>query len=354
MKPLRILLVDDNRTNLELLRRLVDSLDCCSAVTFSSSVEVMSAAERLEFDIAVMDYQMPGYDGVQLMKKLLGLQKFQDKPMVIVTADTDLEIRMAALNAGAIDFLTKPVNPIEFIARMKNLVALTDARNKLADQATWLQTEVDKAVLKIREREEEIIDRLTLAAGYKDPETAKHTLRVAAYSEAIALSYGLSAEDAGEIRWAAPMHDIGKVAIADAVLLKQGKLTPDEFREMQRHSSVGYEILAGSRSKLLQLAAEIAGSHHERWDGAGYPRGLRGENIPLAARIVAVADTFDALTTARPYKDAWPLERAVEHVCDSAGTHFDPACISAFLKALSSIEKIMIDQHEPQLAWAAA
>ncbi len=238
--------------------------------------------------------------------------------------------RMAALGAGAIDFLTKPVNPLEFQARIRNLMALVDARNKLADKAEWLRTEVEKAMAELRAREEEIIERLTIAASYKDKETSKHTRRVGFYSEAIARAYGLEEALCADIRLASPMHDIDKVAIPDAVLLKAGKLTEQEFAAMQQHTTVGSDILRESRCSLLQLAASIARSHHERWDGQGYPLRLSGTAIPLVGRIVALADNFDALTTVRPYKEAWSIERAVGHIRERAGSQFDPDCVVAF------------------------
>jgi putative two-component system response regulator len=338
---MRILLVDDNNTNLKFLTKLVEKMPECVALPFSQPEEVIAAAPGLEFDIAVIDYQMPVYSGVELLVELVRFEKYRSKSYIIVTADTDTATRMAALNAGAIDFLTKPVNPLEFQARMKNLVALVDARNKLADKADWLRVEVEKAIVELRSREEEIIDRLTIAASYKDAETARHTRRVGAYSEAIAQAYGLDTRLCSDIRLAAPMHDIGKVAISDAILLKTGKLTELEFAEMQRHTVVGCDILRESKSSLLQLAAEVAGSHHERWDGQGYPFRLVGEAIPLSARIVALADNFDALTTARPYKEAWTVDRTIEHIREKAGSQFDPVCVLAFNKALPSIIKIM-------------
>ncbi|UXU08666.1 HD domain-containing phosphohydrolase [Agrobacterium tumefaciens] len=338
---MRILLVDDNKTNLSLLTKLVEKLPGCESVAFSKPEEVLISAPRLDFDIAIIDFQMPIYNGIELLTELLCFERHRDKPVVFVTADTDTATRMAALNAGAIDFLTKPVNPLEFQARVRNLVALVEARNKLADKAEWLRTEVDKAVAELRAREEEIIDRLTIAASYKDCETACHTRRVGLYSEAIARSYGMDAALCSDIRLASPMHDIGKVAIPDAVLLKNGKLTDDEFTVMQGHTVVGFDILRESKSGLLQLAAEIASSHHERWDGQGYPFGLSGDDIPISGRIVAIADNFDALTTVRPYKEAWSVERAVAHIRDNAGTQFDPGCVSAFETALPALLAVM-------------
>ncbi|CAN7656536.1 HD domain-containing phosphohydrolase [Neorhizobium sp. LjRoot104] len=338
---MRILLIDDNKTNLLFLKKLVEKLRC-EAVTYDTPGDLLLAMPALDYDVAIIDFQMPVYNGVELLLEISRFEKYRDKPAVFVTADTDIATRMAALDAGAIDFLTKPVNPLEFQARIRNLMALVDARNKLADKAEWLRTEVEKAVAELRAREEEIIERLTIAASYKDKETAKHTRRVGFYSEAIARAYGLDEPLCTDIRLASPMHDIGKVAIPDAVLLKAGKLTEQEFAAMQQHTTVGSDILRESQSSLLQLAASIASSHHERWDGQGYPLRLSGSAIPLAGRIVALADNFDALTTVRPYKEAWSVERAVAHIRERAGSQFDPECVAAFEEALPSIMSIML------------
>lgn len=342
---MRILLIDDNRTNLVFLTKLVEKIGC-EAIAYMSPEDVLSDMPALDYDIAVIDYQMPTYNGIELLTEIARFEKYRGRPAVFVTADNDSGVRMTALDAGAIDFLTKPVNPLEFQARMRNLVALVDAQNKLADKAAWLKAEVDKAVGELRAREEEIIERLTIAASYKDAETARHTKRVGEYSEAIAHECGLPAALCSDIKLASPMHDIGKVAIPDAVLLKKGMLTELEFAEMQKHTTVGCDILRESKSSLLQLAAEIAGSHHERWDGQGYPLRLSGNAIPLSGRIVALADNFDALTTARPYKEAWSVEKAVEHIVGRAGTQFDPDCVLAFEKALPTILRIMRENAE--------
>ena len=221
---------------------------------------------------------------------------------------------------------------------------LRKANDKLSDRAAWLRSEVDKALAEVRVRDIEIVDRLSLAASYKDAELGSHTKRVGAYSEIIARHLGLSADCCADIRLASPMHDIGKVAIPDSVLTKTGPLTDDEYLMMQHHTVVGGQILSESRSPLLQLAAEIAVSHHEHWNGRGYPNHASGETIPLSARIVAVADTFDALTTTRPYKIAWPRERAIEYICEKSGDQFDPACVEAFRNALHEIVAIMEEE----------
>lgn len=222
---------------------------------------------------------------------------------------------------------------------------LRAANRKLEDKTEWLRSEVDKALAEVRERDIEIVDRLSLAADYKDAELGAHTRRVGAYSEAIARHMGLSEDRCADIRLASPMHDIGKVAIPDSVLLKAGPLTEEEFAVMQKHTVIGCQILSESKSCLLRLAAEIAENHHEYWNGMGYPNRVSGEGIPLSARIVAVADTFDALTTIRPYKAAWKSEQAIEYIVGRSGEQFDPECIVAFQKALDEILAIMDEER---------
>ena len=289
--------------------------------------------------VILSDVRLPGDDGFALLRQVR--ERDSELPVILMTGHGDIPMSVQAVKAGAVDFLTKPVNPVEFQARVQNIVSLARARRQLADQAEWLRREVERAVGELREREQEIIHRLTLAAGYKDPETARHTLRVASYSEAIAIELGLSAQLCHDIRLAAPMHDIGKVAMPDTVLLKQGRLTEAEYRQMQSHAEIGSDILGRSHSSLLQLASEIAASHHERWDGQGYPNRLVGTAIPISGRIVCIADNFDALTTERPYKPAWSFERTVEHILGRAGTQFDPDCVAAFERALPRIQAIM-------------
>ena len=345
---MRILLIEDNNTNLIFLRKLVERMGE-EAVAYASPVAVLDDLPQLDYDIAIIDYMMPVMNGIELLKELARNEKFRNKPAVFVSADTDTATRMAALEAGTIDFLAKPINPLEFQARLRNLMALVDAQNKLENQADWLRSEVDKAVAELHEREIEIIERLTTAAAYKSAETARHTIRVGAYSEAISRACGLSSEACREIRLAAPMHDIGKVAIADAILNKPGKLTVEEFNEMKTHTLAGYDILAESKSSLLQLAAEIALTHHERWDGTGYPFGSAGTAIPLAGRIVAIADTFDALTTVRPYKEAWSVDKAVAYIIEQSGSQFDPQCVKAFESILPECMAIMLENRDEPL-----
>jgi len=333
---MRILLVDDNRTNLMFLGKLVEKAGY-QHIAYDSPERLVADLPAIEFDIAVIDYVMPGFNGVELLRRIGTVDRHRQKPVIFVTADTDTETRMAALDAGAIDFLTKPVSPLEFQARLRNIAALTEARNRLADKANWLRMEVARAVEELRAREEEVIERLSIAAAYKDKGTGWHMKRVAAYSEAIARAAGLDEDYCHDIRLASLMHDIGKVAIPDAVLLKAGPLSDEELDEVRRHTTVGGDILRDAKSALLKMAADIATGHHERWDGTGYPVGLFGDDIPLPARIVAIADTFDALATERPYKKAWRIEDAVAHIRMKAGLYFDPVCVAAFERALPTI-----------------
>ena len=338
---LTVLIVDDNRTNLSLMDMLVRKLPNCTTQRYAESREVIEGLDGLAFDVAVIDYRMPEVNGVELTRAIRSVPRFADKPIVMVTLDQESEIKMAALEAGVVEFLHKPIEPVEFKTRIRNLARLSDAQRRLANQRDWLRAEVDKATAELRWREEEIVNRLTRAAGFKDNETANHTLRMARYSGILARRLGLAEDFCRDVQLAAPMHDIGKVGIRDSILLKQGVLDADERLQMQEHARIGGVILADSACGLLQLASDIARTHHERWDGTGYPAGLKGEDIPIAGRIAAVADVFDALTSARPYKQAWTMGQAMDHLAEQAGRHFDPACVQAFQEAVEEIAAVM-------------
>ncbi len=327
----QVLIVDDTEINLILFSALVKRLGNCQDHTFVDPLKALDWAALNKPDLVVVDYMMPQLDGLEFIQRFRQLPGLEETPVLMVTANDQKDVRYAALERGATDFLTKPVDRVEFLSRSKNLLALQDSRQKLADRAAWLDAEVRKATKVIVERERETVLRLSKAAEYRDPETGAHILRMAHYSELIAKALGLPKADQDLLLEAAPMHDLGKVGIADGILLKPGKLDGAEFEIMKQHAQIGYEILKGSSSQVLQTGADIAHCHHEKFDGSGYPRGLRGEDIPLFSRIVAVADVFDALTSERPYKKAWELGRAVQHIKDFSGSHFDPVCVDAFL-----------------------
>lgn len=327
----QVAIVDDSEINLTLLKALVSKLGDCEPLLFQESLKGLAWCVDQLPDLVIVDYMMPDFDGLQFIARFRAAPGCSEIPVLMITANDDKDVRYEALQIGATDFLTKPIDRIEFSVRVRNMLALSASRRQLADRAAWLAEEVRKATAAIHSREQELLFRMSRAAEFRDPETGAHIQRMAHYSHLIAGSLGLSTESQTLILQAAPMHDVGKIGIADVILLKPGKLTPEEFSVMKTHAEIGFELLKGSESVVLQAAASIAISHHEKFDGSGYPYGVAGEAIPLFGRIVAVADVFDALTSERPYKKAWDFERAIDFLRESSGQHFDPACVEAFL-----------------------
>ncbi|MDX8384807.1 MAG: response regulator [Ghiorsea sp.] len=336
-QAMTIAIIDDNPVNVLLLEKLVAREEAYHSVSFTDSLEGLAWCLANEVDLLLVDYMMPELDGISFIQKIRQQDNKKDIPIVMITADDSKDVRHQALEEGANDFLTKPINRIEFLARTRNMMALRKSQKKLESKADWLASEVKKATIELVRREREAIVLLSRAAEFRDPETGEHISRMSHYSRLIAKNLHLSEEKQKLLLEAAPMHDIGKVGTPDAILLKPAKLDTDEFAMMKQHAAYGYEILQGSNSNLLQTAAEIALTHHEKFDGSGYPHGLSGEHIPLFARIVAVADVFDALTSVRPYKKAWSIEDAVAFLQEQSGKHFDPACVDAFLKNMDDI-----------------
>jgi putative two-component system response regulator len=335
-----IMIVDDTETNLMVLSALVNKLEIDRILTFKDPLDALSYLETERPDLILVDYMMPGVDGVTFIAEVRRRAHLEDTPIVMVTTSDQRAVRLEALEAGASDFIHKPVDPAEFKARVRNLLRLADAQRKLRDQAAWLAEEVLKATRTILVREEEIVLRLARAAEMRDRDTGEHISRMARYAQLIAHGLGLDPNYCAQIHLAAPMHDIGKIGIADSILLKAGPLTDEERRSMQEHARCGGEILACSSSELIRLAGEIALAHHERYDGQGYPHGLAGDAIPLSGRITAVADVFDALTSRRPYKRAWSIEQARDYLIAEKGRHFDPACVDALLESWREVAQI--------------
>jgi putative two-component system response regulator len=334
------LLVDDSRSALDFLKRLIEGDGLAQATAFQTPLQGLTAARNHDFDIVLVDYEMPGMDGISFIRRIREMPKFADIPVVMITSIQTDDVRLEALEAGATDFLPKSPQGLEFSVRLRNLVNLGMASRKLNNRAADLAKEVAAATHKLQQREEEIILRLALAVEYRDNDTGEHTLRVAKYSRLIAEQLDQSDRFCRNIYLAAPLHDVGKVAIPDQILLKPGRLDPYEIAVMRTHASIGGEILANSRSELIQLAALIACAHHERWNGTGYPSGLAREDIPLCARIVMVADVFDALTMKRPYKEAMPIAEARDYLERQKGQEFDPSCVDAFLARWNEVTTI--------------
>lgn len=339
---MKVVIIDDVQMNVTLLKHLVLKLPECEAHCFTNPVLALDWCLTNDPDLVVVDYMMPEMSGTDLVKRFR--VSFPDTPVLMVTANHEMDIRHQALEMGVTDFLNKPINNTEFLARTKNMLALNRSHKHLA-------SEVRKATTKLVEQERETIFCLAKAAEYRDPETGAHILRMAHFSKHIARVLGLPQDQQDLLLQAAPMHDIGKVGTPDLILLKPGKLTPEEFSVMKQHAVIGYEVLNANSSPLLKVAAEIAHTHHEKFDGSGYPRGLRGGDIPLFGRIVAVADVFDALTSERPYKRAWCLEDASQLIKEGAGAHFDPACVAAFFTDFDDILAIQtrfVDEKDEQ------
>ena len=336
----QVLIIDDTEINLILFAALVKKLDDCVPRTFANAREALAWTQDNSPDLVIVDYMMPDLDGLEFIRLMREIPGRDGVQVIMITANDQKQLRYRALDMGANDFLTKPVDKVEFLARTRNMLVVSDARKQLADRAEWLADEVRKATAEIVARERETVFRLCKAAEYRDPETGAHILRMAHYSRLIAVGLGLPVADQELLLEAAPMHDIGKVGIADKILLKPGRLDEDEFEIMKDHAIYGFELLQGSSSRVLQAGAEIAKGHHEKYDGSGYPSGISGSDIPIFSRIVAVADVFDALTSERPYKKAWTLEEAVDFLVAGSGKHFDADCVRAFLNAWDDVLEI--------------
>ena len=348
----RIAVIDDSVINLTLLGALVATLDDCEPLLFAESPEGLAWCSENLPDLVVVDYMMPQIDGIEFIARLRAVPGREDVPILMITANDDRDVLYEALQMGATDFLTKPVDTVEFRARASIMLTLRANQKRMVDRNRELAEEVRKATAEIRSREQELLFRMSRAAEFRDPETGAHIQRMAHYSALVARQMGMSEAEQELLLQAAPMHDVGKIGIPDYILLKPGKLTHEEFEVMKNHAKLGHELLHGSGSAVLQAGAVIALSHHEKYDGSGYPVGLRGDAIPLLGRIVAVADVFDALTSERPYKKAWDLDKAVAFLREGSGAHFDPACVEAFLAAWSdvlSVRERFADEEVPQL-----
>ena len=314
---------------------------------FMRPVDAVIWAARHVADLVLVDYMMPDMDGIEFVQRLRALPGYEHVPIVMVTVHDDRKVRYAALDAGITDFLTKPVDARECLARCRNLLTLRRQQLVLEDRRRQLEHMVDDATREVREREKETLLRLARAGEFRDEETGLHLIRMSRYSRLIAGALALEADEAETVELSAPLHDIGKIGIPDQILRKPGKLDGPELEVMRRHPVIGHEILKGSASKYVRMGALIALGHHEKFDGTGYPNGLVGDHIPLCARIVAVADVYDALTSVRPYKAAWPSARAMDHVASQAGKHFDPSMVEAFLGSKDEVLKIQNEWRDP-------
>ncbi|ATC81872.1 response regulator [Pseudoalteromonas agarivorans] len=325
-KP-RILIVDDEPANLKVMREVLGNQYRMSFA--KSGAAALALLEKEQPKLILLDIMMPDMNGFEVCEMLKSTPALSHIPIIFVTALGDESDEFKGFELGAVDYITKPISPAIVRARVKTHLSLVQAEQ-------------------LKQAHVDLVHRLGRAAEYKDTDTGEHIARMSQYSKLLALEFGMGEQQAELLRQAAPMHDVGKIGIPDAILLKPGRLTPDEFDHMKQHAAIGAQILANSSSPLLQLAHKLALEHHEKWDGSGYPNGLKGEQISVEGRIVAIADVFDALTSKRPYKEAWGVEEALEHMQAQAGKHFDPHLINLFvnkLDAIIAIKNTYQEQH---------
>lgn len=338
-KPVfRALSVDDDSMNLRLIEEMSRNIGLTVA-SFTDPIKALESGLAEQYDLAFVDYMMPGLNGVDFIKKLS--LKWPDMPVVMITAVAgDEALKIEALQAGATEFLNKPLNSADFTARVRNLLTLRESQLLLRDRALLLEHEVDLATDEIVQREYEALDLIGKAAEYRDPETGAHLKRVARYSRLMGKALGLDRESLDLLFYSSPLHDVGKMGIPDNILLKPARLSSGEFEIMKTHTTIGSDILKQKKSKYIQAGAVIAMDHHERYNGTGYPRGIRGEEIHIYGRVVSVVDVFDALCSRRPYKNPWSFEDARAYIINGRGAQFDPAVVDSFVDSINEVREI--------------
>lgn len=324
-----ILIVDDTPDNIDVLANILRKDYEIKAALNGEKALLIALAEPRP-DMILLDIMMPGMDGYEVCRHLKANPVTSNIPVIFVTAKDDVADEQKGFELGAVDYITKPVSPPIVEVRVETQLALSN-------QKRVLELKVKQRTQELNHTRLEIIRHLGRAAEYKDNETGMHVIRMSHYAKFIAEAYGSNEEWVERLFHAAPMHDVGKIGIPDHILLKPGKLDADEWEMMKKHSEFGAEIIGEDPSQLLQMSKQIALTHHEKWDGSGYPKRMKGEEIPLEGRIVAIADVFDALTSERPYKKAWPVEDAVKLIDDNSGSHFDPSLVPLFHQVLPQI-----------------
>ena len=338
-----ILIVDDQPQNIELLEAYLAPLGY-EIITAENGELALEKISKLSIDLVLLDVMMPGMDGFEVTRRIRENNKHRLLPIILVTALREKEHRVMGIEVGCDDFISKPIDKLEVIARVKSLLKvkayndlMNNYRKELEIEVTQRTEELEQANEKVKAASLETIYRLSIASEYKDEDTGAHIKRMSNYSAIIARKMGLDAITVENILYAAPMHDLGKIGIPDRILLKPGKLDSEEWEIMKEHAIIGARILEGSDAEFIKLGEVIAMCHHEKWDGTGYPYNLKGEEIPLVARIVALADVFDALSSKRAYKEAFPLEKAFAIIREGKGSHFDPKVVDAFFNVIDEI-----------------
>jgi putative two-component system response regulator len=337
----RIVVIDDNHENVKLIARFLEWAGYVEVMIMTDSARALEHSLRTQPDLILLDLHMPkptGYDILEALREEGSPLTYT--PILVFTADQTPETKARALNLGASDFLTKPGDAQEILLRVRNFLQLRHMHLSLQQNNDELVQRVEMRTKELSIARREALETLARVAEFRDDSTGQHTRRVGDLSASIATHLGQSEDFIETLRLVAPLHDVGKVSLPDSILLKPGVLTDEERSVMQRHTTVAESVFAGMKSPLMRIAKEIAVNHHERWDGRGYPNGLAGNVIPLAARIVAVADVYDALTNPRPYKESWTASKAVDEIKLKSGTHFDPAVVEAFLRSVEDTHRL--------------
>ncbi|MEO5356142.1 MAG: two-component system response regulator [Nitrospirae bacterium YQR-1] len=340
LKRQTVLVVDDTPDNIEIINGLLSPYYQIK-VALNGEKALKIAISQNPPDLILLDIMMPGMDGYEVCRRLKANLTTKAIPVIFLTAKTEVEDETRGFEVGAVDYIMKPISPPIVLARVRTQLALYD-------QNRVLEEKVQQRTVEIHLTRIEIIRRLGRAAEFKDNETGLHVIRMSFYSKLIAMSHGLSNMAAEMIYQAAPMHDIGKIGIPDTILQKPAKLDEKEWEIMRKHPVIGATIIGMHASELLETARVVSLTHHEKWDGSGYPNGIMEEDIPIEGRIIAIADVFDALTSKRPYKEPWPVEKAVELIKSEKGKHFDPDLVDAFVNVLPELIKIKenyVEQH---------
>lgn len=342
----KIMLVDDEEAIVRLLALVLRQHGLTNVATCTSADEAMAMFDRVHPDVVVLDLNMPRVSGLQLLEEMRA--RDEDVPLLIVSGYGDRRMRIDCLSKGARDFIEKPFD-LETVTRILNQLELRLLHSRVKAHNELLEQMVTERTAELRRAQVETVRRLALAAEYRHDDTGVHVNRMSLCVALLAEVLGLPEEECALLRHASALHDVGKIAIPDEILLKPGKLTKEEFAVMKTHTTKGAEMLSGGSSELLQRAEVIARSHHERWDGSGYPDGLKGEEIPLSARLAAIADVFDALTSERPYKKAWDPDEAAAEILRGRGSHFMPELVDCFISVLPRVLELRdrLDRAEP-------
>jgi putative two-component system response regulator len=334
-----VLVVDDTPQNLNVASRILrEHYRALVALDGPKALEI--ARSGTPPDLILLDVMMPGMNGYEVCQQLKADPRSREIPVIFLTAMNEIENEAQAFEAGAVDFITKPIQPVTMLARVRTHVKLAAHERHLTDLVAQRTQALEAKTRELERTRLEIIRRLGRAAEYKDDDTGLHVIRMSHYTRLLALAAGFSEDRAEVLFYAAPMHDIGKIGIPDSILQKPGPLTDEEWVTMRQHPAIGAGIIGRHDSELLEMARTVALTHHEKWNGSGYPRQRAGADIAVEGRIVAIADVFDALTSRRPYKEAWPVEESVTYIRKEAGAHFDPDLVPRFLELLPQMLEV--------------